>query len=873
MGDGEMTKMEVNDGSLLRAIYENGFDAVLLMRPDGVILSANPSACRMLGLPEVKIKNASIGKFLLQWSPMTSDPPEKEEARLTFRRMDGTIFSADTVSIPFVDDESTVNMCLVIGQARNVNEQEGPKWGDRELKRFYRILSSMPYGILLVTNEDVVEFVNQAFCDMFGLTESPAELAGTTANRMIGKIRSSYADPSVAVARIKEVLSAAQPVSGEELGMTAGRTMLRDFIPIRLGGSEYGRLWIHVDITEIKRTEAALKRSERGLAAAQRIAHMGSWEWNIQTGELRWSEGLYRIYGIDPKDPVPSMETFAGFIHPDDRGLVSSQIEQVTTKGASVTFDFRIIATDGSVHHLRTNGEMLEHDPEGRPLVMVGVNQDITERLLVERTVKESQAKYHDLFETVQEVFYIDKLLYDDRGSVIDWTFEDLNPAGLKLLGLDDKEQVVGRRGSEVLGDENAAFYLPMIEEARRSDKAVTFQYHSPQVDKEFLTSYVVHGDRLITAQMDITGIKRAQRAVELSEAKYSGLFRAVQEALFIMRLVRDDKGDVVDWVTEDINPAGLRSWGFDSLSDVKGRLGSEVIGPERMKFFLPKIESALRSGKPEVFEYRSDHLGREFINSSVVIGDRYIASQIDITEIKTAQRQAEEYTKSLQRSNEELQQFAYVASHDLQEPLRMVLSYLSLLERKYRGQVDEQAQQYIDFAVEGGTRMRELIDDLLEYSRVETKGKSFVQVDMNELVLRTLSILKDAVEKSGAEIIVDDLPTLRIDESQMSQVMQNLVSNALKFRGPDRPKIVISATKGNGEWTFAVRDNGIGLDMEHSDRIFQMFQRLHTKEVYPGTGVGLAIAKKIVERHGGRIWVESREGEGATFFFTISFR
>ncbi len=868
-----MTKIEVHDGSLLRAIYENSFDAVLLMRTDGVILSANPSACRMLGLPEFEIKNAGIGKFVLHWPPVTSDPPERAEARLTFRRMDGAIFSADTVSTPFVDEDSIVNICLVIGQARNVNGQEGPRCGDRELKRFYRILSSMPYGILLVTNEDVVEFVNQAFCDMFGLTESPAELAGTTAKRMIGKIRSSYADPSVAVARIKEVMSAAQPVSGEELGMTAGRTMLRDFIPIRLGGSEYGRLWIHVDITEIKWTEAALKRSQTGLAAAQRIAHMGSWEWNIQTGELRWSEELYRIYGIDPKAAAPSMETFAGFIHPDDRGLVNSQIDQVMTKGAPVTFDFRIVATDGSVRHLKTNGEVLEYDPGGRPLVMVGVNQDITERLLVESSVKESQAKYRDLFETVQEVFYIDRLLYDDQGRVVDWTFEDLNPAGLELLGLDDKGQVVGRRGSEVLGDESAAFYLPMIEEARRSGKAVTFQYQSPHVDREFLTSYVVHGDRLITAQMDITGIKRAQRAVELSEAKYGGLFQAVQEALFIMHLVRDDGGDVVDWVIEDVNPAGLRSLGFDSLSDVKGKLGSEVIGPERVKFFLPKIESALRSGKPEVFEFRSDRLDREFINSSVVIGDRYISSQIDITEIKRAQREAEEYTKSLQRSNEELQQFAYVASHDLQEPLRMVLSYLSLLERRYKGQVDEQAQRYIDFAVQGGMRMRELIDDLLEYSRVETKGKSFVPVDMNELVLRTLSILKDGVEKSGAEIIVDDLPTLPIDESQMSQVLQNLVSNALKFRGPDRPEIVISATEGNGEWTFAVRDNGIGLDMEHSDRIFQMFQRLHTKEVYPGTGVGLAIAKKIVERHGGRIWVESREGEGATFFFTIPVR
>jgi len=313
-----MTRKEVHDsGSLLRAIYENSFDAVLLMRSDGIILSANPSACRMLGLPEVKIKNVDIGKFVPQWRPGTSGLAERAEARLTLRRMDGTIFTADTVSTPFVDDDGIGKTCLIIGQTPNVNEQEEPQGGDREQKRFYRILSSMPYGVLLVTNEDIVEFVNQAFCDMFGLTESPAELAGITAKKMVEKIRSSYSDPVAAVARIKKVLSAAQPVSGEELSMTAGRTMLRDSIPIRLGGSQYGRLWIHVDITELKRTEAALKRSERGLAVAQRIAHMGSWEWNIQTGELSWSEELFRIYGLDPNTTVPNMTTFADFIHPD----------------------------------------------------------------------------------------------------------------------------------------------------------------------------------------------------------------------------------------------------------------------------------------------------------------------------------------------------------------------------------------------------------------------------------------------------------------------------------------------------------------------------------------------------------------------------
>jgi light-regulated signal transduction histidine kinase (bacteriophytochrome) len=242
----------------------------------------------------------------------------------------------------------------------------------------------------------------------------------------------------------------------------------------------------------------------------------------------------------------------------------------------------------------------------------------------------------------------------------------------------------------------------------------------------------------------------------------------------------------------------------------------------------------------------------------------------MDITDVKKAQHQAEEYSRKLERSNEELQHFAYVASHDLQEPLRMVISYLTLLQRKFQGSIDDEAQHYIDFAVDGGSRMRHLIDDLLEYSRVETKGKGFVPVDMNKLVARTLAIVKDPAEKSGADIIVDSLPTIVADESQMIQVMQNLIGNAIKFHGPERPMIHVTASIESGEWKFAVRDNGIGMDIKHSDRIFQMFQRLHTKEEYPGTGVGLAIAKKIIERHGGRIWVESDEGKGTVFFFTI---
>lgn len=239
------------------------------------------------------------------------------------------------------------------------------------------------------------------------------------------------------------------------------------------------------------------------------------------------------------------------------------------------------------------------------------------------------------------------------------------------------------------------------------------------------------------------------------------------------------------------------------------------------------------------------------------------IAAFVDISDQKNAE-------KALAHSNEELQQFAYVASHDLQEPLRMVISYLSLLERRYRGQLDEQANDYIDFAVSGGKRMKALIDDLLEYSRVNTQLRPIVPVDMNEITAKTLKNLELPIEESRAEIIVADLPIVSGDQQQLGQVLQNLISNALKFRGEDTPSIRIDCSQDGEMWVFSVKDNGIGLNMEYAGRIFHMFQRLHSNEQYEGTGVGLAIVKKIVERHGGKVWLESEVGKGATFFFSI---
>ena len=227
-------------------------------------------------------------------------------------------------------------------------------------------------------------------------------------------------------------------------------------------------------------------------------------------------------------------------------------------------------------------------------------------------------------------------------------------------------------------------------------------------------------------------------------------------------------------------------------------------------------------------------------------------------------------YSQELARSNAELEQFAYVASHDLQEPLRTLASYAKLLSRRYSGQLDDRADRFIQYIVEEALRMQALINDLLKYSRVGRQAQNFAPCDTRAVFDMLVSRLQDAIATSGATVTCGDLPTVIADERQLVQLFQNLIGNAIKYRSQEPPVVQVGAVRQEGEWLFWVRDNGIGIDPKYAERIFVIFQRLHTQEEYSGTGIGLAIAAKIVERHGGRIWVESESGQGATFYFTL---
>jgi signal transduction histidine kinase len=241
-----------------------------------------------------------------------------------------------------------------------------------------------------------------------------------------------------------------------------------------------------------------------------------------------------------------------------------------------------------------------------------------------------------------------------------------------------------------------------------------------------------------------------------------------------------------------------------------------------------------------------------------------------ELAKVETARLKLEEQARELKRSNAELEQFAYVASHDLQEPLRKIASFCQALQTRYHGQLDDRADQYIDFAVDGAKRMQTLINDLLAFSRVGRSGREQELVDLDEVLIAAQSTLADALEHAGARVVVGELPTVRGDRAQLTSLFQNLISNAVKFRDAQQPVIDIAALRQDQEWQLSCSDNGIGIDQEYAERIFLIFQRLHSREAYDGSGIGLALCRKIVEYHGGRMWLDTDYSGGACFRFTL---
>jgi PAS domain S-box-containing protein len=378
----------------------------------------------------------------------------------------------------------------------------------------------------------------------------------------------------------------------------------------------------------------------------------------------------------------------------------------------------------------------------------------------------------------------------------------------------------------------------------------------------------------LVTAAIRNISVRRdAEKHLAQMEAKYRGLLEAAPDAMVVV----SNLGEIVL-----LNLRAEEQFGY-RRDELVGQKVTSIIPAgfaERLvadgtRTAAEALAQQIGTGI-ELIGHRKD--GSEFpieIMLSPLESDEGIlvtAAIRDISARKSAESALQQKIQELNRSNEELEQFAYLASHDLQEPLRMVASYTQLLSRRYKGKLDSDADDFIAFAVDGAAHMQRLIHDLLAYSRVGTKAQQMRETSSEEALRQALMNLRGAIGDSGAQVTHDPLPIVVADEVQLVQVFQNLVGNAIKYQGPGVPKVHISAARSGGKkWVFSVQDNGLGIEPQYFDKIFGMFQRLHKRDEFSGTGIGLAICKKIVERHGGSIWVESQPGQGSTFRFALA--
>ncbi|RDI71199.1 PAS domain S-box protein [Halopelagius longus] len=343
--------------------------------------------------------------------------------------------------------------------------------------------------------------------------------------------------------------------------------------------------------------------------------------------------------------------------------------------------------------------------------------------------------------------------------------------------------------------------------------------------------------------------------------SKYEAIVETVDDGIY----VKDDDG-----VFTMVNDAYADLTGYDR-GELVGAHASLVVDEDTIDRAKARKEAAADEDEADltmeatILTADGDRIPAEATFATIETDGR--TEQIGVVRDVSDRK---EYRRQLEESNERLEQFAYAASHDLQEPLRMVSSFLRLIERRYADELDEDGREYIEFAVDGADRMRDMIDGLLEYSRVETRGDPFEPVALEAVLSDVCEDLRVRIEETDAEITAEELPRVGGDPNQLRQVFQNLLDNAIEYSGDEPPRVEVAAERDGGEWTISVRDEGIGIDPANADTVFEVFQRLHDREKHPGTGIGLALCERIVERHGGDIWVESELGEGATFSVTL---
>ncbi|MGC2751893.1 MAG: PAS domain S-box protein [Candidatus Acidiferrum sp.] len=846
--------------------------AILMLGPQGEIRSWNPGAERMTGCKFEEVAGQNYSRFFSPEEVKRGRPQEilrmaaasgsYEEQGMRLRK-NGARFLVRTTYTASRDVAGTLRGFSVI--SRDLSQ------GAESDAKYRGLLEAAPDAMVVVNQSGEIVLLNVQAEKQFGYSRD--ELVGQKVKNIIPE---GFAERLIADGTRSAAEALAQQI-GTGIELIARRKNGTEFpIEIMLSPLESadGTLVTAAirDISVRKAAEKHLGQMEgryRGLLEAAPDAMVVV----NQTGEIvllnvqaekQFGYSRDELVGQKVKNIIP--EGFAERLIADGTRSAAEALAQQIGTG------IELIA-------LRKNRSQFPIEIMLSPLesaegtLVTAAIRDISVRKAAEKHLAQMEGRYRGLLEAAPDAMVV----VNQTGEIV-----LLNVQAEKQFGY-SRDELVGQKVKNIIPE---GFAERLIADGTRTAAEALAQQIGTGIEliarRKNRTEFPIEimlsplesaeGTLVTAAIRDISVRKTAEKHLAQMEGRYRGLLEAAPDAMVVV----NQNGAIVL-----LNVQAEKQFGY-SRDELVGQKVKNIIPEgfaERLVAdALRSVEDALAQQIGTGIELNGKRKNGSEFPIEIMLSPLESAEGIlvtmavrDITTRKKAEADLLSKVEELNRSNEELGQFAYIASHDLQEPLRMVASYTQLLSRRYKGKLDSDADEFIAFAVDGASRMQRLIQDLLAYSRVGTKGRDLLDVSSEEALQRALINLRHAIEEKGALVTHDPLPPVLADEMQLIQLFQNLVGNAIKYQSSGIPKVHISAVKNGGKkWTFSVRDNGLGIDPQYFEKIFGMFQRLHKREEFAGTGIGLAICKKIVERHGGNISVESRLGHGSTFRFAL---
>jgi PAS domain S-box-containing protein len=874
--------------SKYRGLLEAAPDAMVVVNERGEIVLLNLQAEKQFGYPRDELVGQQVSSIipegfaerLIADGTRTAAQALAQQIgtglELSGRRKDGTAFPIELMLSPL----ESVEGILVTAAIRDISLRKQAETHLAQMESRYRgLLEAAPDAMVVVDECGDIVLLNVQAEKQFGYRRD--ELLGQKVKNIIPE---GFAERLVADGTRSAAEALAQQIgTGIEL---LGR---------RKDGAEFP---IEIMLSPLESTEgtlvtAAIRDISMRRDAETHLTHMES-RRRLTEEALRESEERYRmlidgvhdhaIYMTDTRGQVVSWNAgaqrikgysadqiigrnFSLFFCAEDieRGRPEQVLRLAVQHGRHEEQAMRV-RKDGSRFLANVTFTALR-DAAGNLRGFSEFSRDLSES-------KKAEAKYRGLLEAAPDAM----IVVNQAGQIV-----LLNLQAEKQFGY-HRDELVGQQVKNIIPE---GFAERLIADGTRTAAEALAQQIGTGLELrgrrkdgsefpiELMLSPLENAEGiLVTAAIrDISLRKAAAEHLMQMEGRYRGLLEAAPDAMVLV----DHAGGIVI-----VNVQAEKQFGY-RRDELVGRQVKQIIPDESMGRLLTGVlrdsDPSLVETVPVAIELKGTHKTGSVFPIEVMLSPLRGADGIlltmairDITTRKQAEARLLETVEELNRSNEELGQFAYIASHDLQEPLRMVASYTQLLSKRYTGKLDADADEFIAFAVDGANRMQRLIQDLLAYSRVGTKGQELLEISSEEALQHALMNLGGAIEESGALVSHDPLPSVLADEGQLVQLFQNLVGNAIKYQSPGTPRIhVSSARAGPTKWLFSVKDNGLGIEEKYFDKIFGMFQRLHRREEFEGTGIGLAICKKIVERHGGRLSVESALGHGSTFRFALS--